>query len=211
MIAAASLSLLALAGCDSSPEQDPQALPSATVAPDRAKAPSGWITRQGAGFQVSVPKDWTNRPDDRRGNPGAELEIGPVYQGGSNIPPTFLAFVEREQVGPLETRESILRAQLQSQIPEAKIGSPTQIKVAGATTAVYFDLTYKSDAGTSVTGDKLAPQDMRQRELLIETPGLPKYGFRYNAPAKKFDEDTFKKIAGSIVVRPETASEAQGS
>ena len=55
--------------------------------------------------------------------------------------------------------------------------------------------------GTSVTGVTLKPTTVRQRELVVETPGLPKYGFRYAAPLDQFSEDTWAKIQGSITVR----------
>lgn len=41
---------------------------------------------------------------------------------------------------------------------------------------------------------------MRQRELLVETPGLPKYGLRFAMPLEEFDEQLWQQILRSLVV-----------
>jgi hypothetical protein len=197
----AAVLLMGTASCGSS-DESPQSLPSATVPQDAASAPSGWQTRQGAGFTIAIPPQWQNRPDDQRAAASAALEVGVPYTGQSEPPPLLLAFVERELVGPLSIREQVLRAQLTAGLPpDATIGASKHVKIAGSTDAVTFDVTYRTQGGTSVTGVTLKPTTVRQRELVVETPGLPKYGFRYAAPLDQFSEDTWAKIQGSITVR----------
>lgn len=194
--------LMGATGCGSSDEQ-PQALPSATVPADSASAPSGWQTRQGPGFTIALPPQWQNRPDDQRAARSAALEVGVPYTGQSEPPPLLLAFVERELVGPLPIREQVLRAQLKAGLPpDATLGSSKHVKIAGSTDAVTFDVMYRTQGGTSVTGATLKATDVRQRELIVETPGLPKYGFRYSAPADQFSDETWAAIQKSITVRP---------
>lgn len=200
---------MGVSGCDSSPERAPQALPTATVPASQAKAPEGWATRQGPGFQVSIPPEWQNRPEKQRSNRAAALEVGIPFTGQPAPPPLLLAFVEHGQVGPLNVREQVLRAQLTHALPDATIGTSTHAKVAGSTDALYFDMTYQTKGGTSVLGTPLRSTDIRQRELIIETPGLPKYGFRYSAPASDFNEDQWKLLVHSIIVRPGDGQDQQ--
>lgn len=198
-------------GCDSSPEQDPQSLPSATVPSGSAEAPDGWQTREGPGFSVAVPPTWQNRPEDQRAAKAAALEVGVPYTGQRTPPPLLLAFVERELVGPLPVREQVLRAQLRSRLPgDATIGDSEHVAVAGATDAVYFDVTYRTAGGTSVLDTPLEPTLVRQRELVVETPGLPKYGLRYSAAQADFDEDVWAGIVRSLRVRAGSGSTGTG-
>ncbi|WP_426562814.1 hypothetical protein ACPPVT_18420 [Angustibacter sp. McL0619] len=193
---------MSTAGCGSSSDSAPQALTTATVPADEASAPAGWQTRQGPGFSVALPPQWQNRPDDQRAAPSAALEVGVPYAAQTVPPPLLLAFVGRDLVGPLPIREKVLRAQLEAGLPDdTTLGASTHVKVAGSTDAVTFDVTYRTKGGTSVTGVRLAPTTVRQRELIVETAGLPKYGFRYAAAQDDFDQGTWNQILGSIVVR----------
>ncbi|NLT55764.1 MAG: hypothetical protein GXX79_14645 [Actinomycetales bacterium] len=199
--AVAALGVAGLTGCDSETQVRSQKASEATIVPtDRAKVPAGWTVHRGPGFTVAVPPEWKPMPDDQRAAPSAALEVGVPFTGQPTSPAVFFAFVEREQVGPLVYREPLLRAQLEAGIPGVTLGDSTRIEIAGSSDALYFDVLYEDEGGTSVLGTKLEPTVCRQRELIIETPGLPKYGFRYGAPQDQFDEQVWQQIARSIVV-----------
>jgi hypothetical protein len=202
---------LLVSACDPSPEQSPQALTTATVPADRATQPQGWVTRQGAGFRVSIPGDWADRPPELRAVKQAALEVGVPFTGQRHVPPVLIVFVEREQVGPLSIREPLVRAQLPRSLPAgATLGESKHVAVAGSTDAVEFDVLYDAPGGESKLGTPIDPTAVRQRELLVETPGLPKYGLRYAAPLDEFDEGVWAKILGSFVVEP-PATDAAGT
>jgi hypothetical protein len=201
--------LLAVPGCSADDPPARQALPTATataVPTDRATVPAGWQIRQGAGFRLAIPAAWQNRPEDQRAARGAALEVGVPFSGQPAPPPLLQVFVEQDKVGPLSIREPLLRGQLSHALPGATLGSSSHVKVAGAQDAVQFDVRYTTKAGTSVLGTRLAATPIRQRELVVETPGLPKYGLRYSAPAAQFDEATWRSLVGSLVVAPGGAS-----
>ena len=199
------------AGCASETEVRTQKGSEATIVPtERAKVPEGW-TYRGPGFTVAVPPDWKPKPDDQRVAPQAALEVGVPYTGQSASPPVLLAFVERERVGPLPYREPILRAQLEAGLPGVTLGDSKHVQVAGSTDAVTFDALYQDEGGESILGTRLEPTTFRNRELIVETPGLPKYGFRFGAPRDQFDEATWQKILGSIVVTTGGDPAAEGS
>jgi len=80
--------------------------------------------------------------------------------------------VERDQVGPLNIREQVLRAQLSSNLAGATMGQSQRVAIAGSTDALAFDVLYQDNGGTSVLGTTLKPCVFRQRELIVETPGL---------------------------------------
>ena len=128
------------------------------------------------------------------------MEIGVPFTGQPTPPPVLMGFVERDQVGPLHVREQVLRAQLASALPGSTIGKSQRVTVAGSSDAVTFDVLYQDDGGTSVLGSALKSCVFRQRELIIETSGLPKYGLRYAAPTDQFDEQLWRQLVGSIVV-----------
>jgi hypothetical protein len=206
--AGAVLALLtvALAACSSATEVQTQPVTRATAVPTSAsEVPQGWILRRGAGFRVAIPPTWADRPDNLRAAPDAAMEVGVPFTGQRQIQPLFLGFVEREQVGTLDWREPILRAQLAAQLPKATFGDSEHVKVAGATDAITFDLLYEESAGTSVLGTPLDLTVIRQRELIVETPGLPKFGFRYAASTADFDQGLWQKLLKSLVVLPAEA------
>ncbi|NLT55762.1 MAG: hypothetical protein GXX79_14635 [Actinomycetales bacterium] len=201
LVACGALLLTGVAGCASETEVRTQKGSEATIVPtERAKVPEGWTVYRGPGFTVAVPPDWKPKPDDQRVAPQAALEVGLPYTGQSASPPVLLAFVERERVGPLVYREPILRAQFEAGLPGVTLGDSKHVTVAGSTDAVTFDALYQDEGGESVLGTRLEPTTFRNRELIVETPGLPKYGFRYGASKDQFDEATWEKILGSIVV-----------
>lgn len=204
--AALALVPLVLTGCQSATESARQPVPEATVAPtNKAEVPSGWVLRRGPGFRVALPAEWQPRPEDQRAAPQAAMEVGIPFIGQSVPPPVFMGFLEREPVGALPLREKVLRMQLEAGLPEATIGSSKEVEVAGASDAVSFDLVYEDEGGESVLGTPLRPTVFRQRELIVETPGLPKFGFRYGAPRHLFDEDLWDQIVKSLVVLPAEA------
>lgn len=194
--------LLGAAACSAADPVSRQALPTATAVPtDAATVPAGWTVRQGPGFQVAVPPTWVPRPQNQRSARTAALEVGIPFTGQGYPPPLLLAFVEQDRVGPLSVREPLLRAQIKNALPAATLGDSTHLDVAGATDAVQFDVLYTTRASTSILDTPLVATPMRQRELVVETPGLPKYGLRYSAPADQFSEDVWKGVVGSLVVQ----------
>lgn len=198
---AVALLLGSVAACSADDPVKHQALPSATTVPtDEASVPSGWTLRQGAGFSVATPPQWQPRPTDQRSAPDAALEVGVPFTGQRQAPPLLLVFVEQGQVGPLPIREPLLRAQLQNALPGATLGTSTHVRVAGSTDAVQFDVRYRTKAATSLLDTPLDATDVRQRELLVETPGLPKYGVRYSAPVAQFSDQVWQGILTSLTV-----------
>jgi hypothetical protein len=196
---------LVLAACDKGQGEGPaQALPTATTsASPGSDVPTGFIMRQGAGFSIAVPADWVPRPENMRLKQAA-MDIGVPFTGQPYPPPRLLAFLERDLVGPLNVREPILRAQLQGQLAaNATLGAAEHVKIKGADDAIEFEVTYTTAASTSVLDTPLEATDMRQIELLVETEGLPKFGFRFSAPAAQFDKATWQTIRDSITVRPQ--------
>jgi hypothetical protein len=190
-----------LAACSADDPVKRQALPTATVVPtERAQVPDGWTVRQGAGFTVAIPPDWQTRPPDQRAAKDAALEVGIPFTGQPSPPPRLIVFVEQQQVGPLSVREPLLRAQIANGLPDATLGASRHVQVAGAVDALQFDVSYTTKAGTSVLGTALEATPMQQRELIVETPGLPKYGLRYTAPADQFSEDVWRGIQQSLTV-----------
>jgi hypothetical protein len=204
--------LPALAACSADDPVERQALPSATTVPnDEAEVPSGWTLRQGAGFSVASPGGRQPGPQDQRAAPDAALEVGVPFTGQRHAPPLLLVFVEQGQVGPLAVREPLLRAQLSNALPGATLGSSTHVRVAGSTDAVQFDVRYTTKAATSILDTAMDATDTRQRELVVETPGLPKYGVRYSAPADQFSEQVWQGIVRSLSVRAGDSASGQSA
>lgn len=193
-------------GCSSQTDVRTQPVREATVVPtNRATVPNGWIVHRGPGFRVALPPGWADRPKDQRAAPSAAIEVGIPFTGQSVSPPVFMGFVERGEVGPLTLREKVLRLQITSSLPKATLGSTEHVQVAGANDAETFDVVYPESGGTSVLGTALKPTTFRQRELIVETPGLPKFGFRYAASQDQFDLAVWRQILASLVVSPSDA------
>lgn len=196
--AAAAVLVLLTSACSS---DEPSAAAPQVVPTSRAVVPEGWTVQRGPGLSVATPVEWVPRPDDLRLAPDAALEVGVPYVGQPVALPLLLGFVEREQVGPLDVREKLVRLQLEQGLPEgATLGARRRVEVAGSTDAVSFDAVYSTPAGTSVLDTPVAAVTVRQRELLVETPGLPKYGLRLTAPVDDFDEQLWEDLVGSLVV-----------
>lgn len=213
---------LLLAACDVGPGEEAQELPSATLDADSAAASGhdtadGWVVRQNAGFSLETPADWQVPPAEHRLAPAA-LHVEYPFTGQPYAPARLLGFLERGTVGDLATRESILRAMLMSQLPgDATLGDSQPVEVQGAVDAVQFEASYTTADETSYLGTPLRGTAFRQVELLIETEGTPKLGFRYSVPEKDFDQAEWERIRDSIQVRqdelrelPEEAPGAQG-
>lgn len=202
---------LLLAACDVGPGEEAQELPSATMDADAAQASGhdtadGWTVRQNAGFSVETPGEWHVPPAEYRFSDAA-IHVELPFTGQAHAPPRLLGFLERGTVGDLATRESILRAMLASQLPaDATLGDSEQVEIEGALDAVQFEATYTTSDETSYLGTTLRGTTFRQVELLIETEGLPKLGFRYSAPEQDFDEAGWERIRDSIQVRPDELS-----
>jgi hypothetical protein len=190
------------AGC-SGPDRKPGgAARSAAAQANEASVPAGWVVHTSPGIRVALPPDWVPRPAEQRGAPGAAMEVGVPYTGQPTPPPLFLGLVERGRVGPLGPREQVLRLQLKAQLPGATLGEARHVEVVGGTDAVSFDVTYQDAGGTSVLDTPMTPVGMRSRQLIVETPGLPKFGFWFGATDADFDEATWTGILRSLVVNP---------
>lgn len=211
-LATAVLTPLLLTACDPGPGETAQELPSATLDADSQEATgrapgSDWILRQNAGFSVATPGDW-HVPEEEYRLSQAALHVEYPFTGQAYAPPRLLAFLERGAVGDLATRESLLRAMLQSQLPaDATIGETERVQVEGATDAIEFEVTYTTSNETSYLNTTLRGTEFRQVELLIETDGSPKLGFRYSAPVRDFDARQWQRIRDSIQVRPAELAE----
>lgn len=207
-VAAAAVLLLALAlsGCsgedeapspgarsDTSPSS-PSGAPASSSA--GAVVPEGWQTRTLDGLSVAYPADFAVRTDAA----DVTLQVGIPFTGQPFPPPQVQYFVEDGLVGPLEFREPLTRAQISQKLGGVEIPPSTSVTVAGATAAVQFTYTYRTVGGTSVLDTPLEPTDMRQSDLLVEVPGLPKYGIRYSAPADQFDEQVWDQLIASLSV-----------
>lgn len=185
-----------LGGCSDNSTEGP-----AAVQVSGAVVPEGWPVQRAARFTVATPPEWLPRPDEIRLAPQAALEIGVPFTGQAVALPLLIGFVERERVGPLDIREKLLRLQLEQGLPEGTtFGASKRVEVAGALDAVTFDAVYSTPGGTSVLGTPVDPVTVRQRELIVETPGLPKYGLRFTAPVDEFDEQLWQQISDSLVV-----------
>lgn len=209
LVALASVGLL-LPGCSGNGDGPGGGVPAPVVVPvERAEVPEGWTVHRGAGFTVATPPEWMPRADVIRLAPEAALEVGVPYTGQPVALPLLLGFVERERVGPLGVREDLLRLQLEQALPTGTtLGSSKRVEVAGAVDALSFDAVYTTTGGTSVLGTPVAPVTVRQRELIVETPGLPKYGLRFTAPLGDFDEQLWQQVLRSLTVLPGAATVA---
>ncbi len=206
-VAAATVLLLALAltGCDGGDEPskgaETSAAPSTSTGGSASSAPSavvppGWQTSTLDGLTVAYPGEYSVRNDAE----GVSLQVGIPFTGQPFPPEQVQYFVETDQVGPLEVREPLTRAQITQGLGRIDIPASTPATVAGATAAVQFTYEYRTKGGTSVMDTPLEPTDMRQSDLLIEVPGLPKYGMRYSAPADQYDEQIWDQLVAALVV-----------
>lgn len=134
----------------------------------------------------------------------AAMDVGVPYTGQSTPPPRLLVFLERGHVGEIELREQLLRLQLANSLPaDATLDTSTEVEVSGADRALEFDVYYTTAEVRSLTDTPMDATAIRQVELLVETEGLPKFGFRYAAPVDQFDEAQWERVRASIEVRPD--------
>lgn len=161
-----------------------------------ATVPAGWESRQVAGLRVAWPPDFQVRTDAT----GAALQVGIPFTGQPFPPPQVQVYVETEPVGTLQVREPLTRAQISQQLGGVEIPPSTPVTVAGARAAVEFTYDYTTEGGTSVLDTPLEPTPMRQSDLLIDVPGLPKYGLRYSAPADQYDERLWRQLVAALEV-----------
>lgn len=166
-----------------------------------AVVPPGWQTQQLEGLTVAYPAEFAVRTDAE----GVTLQVGIPFTGQPFPPPQVQYFVESTQVGPLEVREPLTRAQVNQQLGGVQIPPSTPATVAGATAAVEFSYDYRTEGGTSVLDTPLEPTDMRQSDLLVDVPGLPKYGVRYSAPVDQYDPLVWDQIVAALAVSADRA------
>ena len=207
-VAAATVLLLALAltGCNGGDEpstgaKSSSAAPSTSTGESASSAPAavvppGWKTSTLDGLTVAYPGEYSVRTDAE----GVSLQVGIPFTGQPFPPEQVQYFVETDQVGPLEVREPLTRAQITQGLGQIDIPASTPATVAGATAAVQFTYEYRTEGGTSTMDTPLEPTDMRQSDLLIEVPGLPKYGMRYSAPADQYDEQVWAQLVAALSV-----------
>jgi hypothetical protein len=172
----------------------------ATAAPQTAVVPPGWKTYEVSGLSLAYPPHWQPRTEQEALQP--TFKFGVPFTGQPAPPPFLAGFVETEPVGNIAVREPVLRKFLQAGLPGATFEPTRKVQVAGASEAVEFAYTYTTQGGESVLGTPLEPTPIRQVDLLVERPGLPKYGLRYGAPASEFDPQLWRQIVASLSVRP---------
>jgi hypothetical protein len=196
---------LALAGCSGGGDEpaaaDGSGSPAATAGEPASSAPPavvppGWQTRTLEGLDLAYPADFSVRDDAK----DVTLQVGIPFTGQPSPPAQVLYFVESTLVGPLEIREPVTRGQIAQGLGQIEIPASTPVAVAGATAAVEFTYEYRTQATTSVLDTPLVATDIRQSDLLIEVPGLPKYGMRYSAPADQYDEQVWDQLVAALSV-----------
>lgn len=199
------LGVAALSGCSGGSSPSAGAAKDRPSADDRsatgspapaAHVPSGWSVRRLDGLQVAYPPQFQVRTDAQ----GVTLQVGVPFTGQPFPPPQLQVFVETDPVGTLAVREPLTRAQITQQLGGIDIPASTPASVAGATAAVQFTYGYRTKAATSVLNTPLEATDMRQSDLLIEVPGLPKYGLRYSAPADQYDDALWRQVIAALAV-----------
>lgn len=183
---------LVLTACSSEPEE--------SVSPDddpsdaQGSVPEGWTAVEQEGIAFGVPPEF-----EQVDGPGSTVSYGIPYTDQTFPPPKVDLFVENDDVGPLDVRIPLVVGNIENELG-VTVGEPEEVEVAGASAAVQFGYEYTTQGGTSVSGVELEPTQMRQTDVLIDAPGLPKYGLRYGAPADQYDEELWQDLVGSITV-----------
>jgi hypothetical protein len=194
LLAAGLAGLAACSGEDAGGEPEAGGGPKDPVV--TATVPDGWTTGQVEGLSLAYPPEFQVRTDAE----GVALQVGVPFTGQPFPPPQVQVYVEESQVGTLQVREPLTRAQISQQLGGVEIPPSTPVEVAGARAAVQFTYEYRTEGGTSTLNTPLEPTDMRQTDLLVDVPGLPKYGLRYSAPADQYDEQLWQQLVGSLAV-----------
>jgi hypothetical protein len=196
--------LVVVAGCGPAEQATQGAAPAASTNAGQPKTPAGWKTHTVSGLSLAYPPQWQPRTEQEAQPP--TFKFGVPFTGQPEPPPFLAGFVETEPVGNLSVREPVLRKFLEAGLPTATFEPTRRVQVAGASEAVQFFYTYTTQGGESVLGTRLEPTRIRQVDLLVERPGLPKYGLRYGAPADEFDEQLWQQILASVSVSPASPS-----
>lgn len=180
-------------GDDGSAPADGDTSPSPKAA--RAEVPEGWTATAVEGMTLAYPSEWKVRTDAA----GVALQVGVPFTGQPFPPAQVQVYVENDQVGTLQVREPLTKAQISQQLG-VQIPPSTPAVIAGARAAVQFTYTYTTKAATSTLDTPLEATDMKQSDVLIDVPGLPKYGLRYAAPADQYDDSVWQQLLGSVQV-----------
>ena len=194
---------LFLTACTESEEGPGAASPGPSSA-----APEGWRNQQVEGLALAVPEEFRDLAGEST-SAGVTRKFGIPYTDQTSPPPALQVFVEETEVGPLDVRAPLVVGGLEAELG-IDIPDPEEVEVDGAVTAVEFTYDYRTTGGTTSSGTTLEPTDIRQSDVLIETPGLPKYGLRYAAPADQYDEDLWRSLLDSLVVEEQQPDDAEG-
>jgi hypothetical protein len=196
LLALLALALTAVAGCSG---DDVGGTPgdgsSPSAASSAAAVPDDWTETRVEGLTLAYPQEWAVRNDAE----GVALQVGVPFTGQPFPPPQVQVYVEDTPVGTLQVREPITKAQIAQQLG-ITVPPSTPATVEGARQAVQFTYTYTTAGGTSTLDTPLEPTDMKQSDVLIDVPGLPKYGLRYSAPADQYDPAVWADLLASLRV-----------
>lgn len=151
--------------------------------------PSGWTEQQVEGLRLGIPGGFEGAPSQRT-DEGSQTTF--TATDGSEVPARIDVFVESARVGNLEIRAGLLRSRAEAELG-ADVEDATSVDVAGASEAEQFFYTYDIEASEGSTS-------VRQVDLLVDRPGLPKYGLRYAATAGAFDEELWEQLRATLVV-----------
>ncbi len=202
----AALVLVAVASCandDREREATPRTFATVVKKAPAPTVPAGWHTARVEGLTLAYPADFVRRTDA----PGAALQVGIRFTGQPYPPPQLQVYVEKERVGPLEVREPLTKAQISQQLGGIKMPASTPVEVTGATAALQFTYDYRTEPATSTLDTPLEATDIRQSDLLVDVPGLPKYGVRYSAPADQYDPELWAQVIRSMSVDSQGTSQ----
>ncbi|WP_311208849.1 MULTISPECIES: hypothetical protein [unclassified Aeromicrobium] len=169
------------------PSDEPTA--SSEASQPGADLPSGWTEQQLEDLRLGIPGGFEGAPAQRT-DEGSQTTF--TATDGSEVPARIDVFVESGRVGTLEIRGGLLRSRAEAELG-ADVEDPTPIDVRGASEAEQFFYTYDIEASEGSTS-------IRQVDLLVDPPGLPKYGVRYAAPADAFDDDLWEQLRSSVFV-----------
>lgn len=187
---------LTVVGCSTG--SDPAGAPPPPAPSDSAatgsSVPAGWTTVEQAGMTLAVPPDFEPIQPS-----GATVTYGIPYTDQTFPPPKVDVFVEQEEVGSLEVRVPLVVGNIENELG-ISVEEVEEVEVAGASAAAELSYEYTTAGGKSVSGVQLEPTAMRQSELLIDVPGLPKYGLRYSAPTEQYDEQVWEDLKASVTV-----------
>lgn len=194
LTAACVVGLIALLGACSGDGDDgdpprAESTASSEVTEPAADLPSGWTEQRAGELVFALPQDFR-----QSGGNGTDQGSQTTWtlDDGSEVPARVDVFVEESQVGTLEIRGGLLRSRLEAELG-AQVGEPEPVEVVGASDAEQFTYTYEIDTSAGRT-------PVRQVDLLVDRPSLPKYGIRYAATADAYDQDVWEQLRSSLVL-----------